>query len=403
MTYETIDGGPVPVKAWVRGVPVEDGARRQLVETASLPIVGPHVAVMPDCHWGMGATVGSVVPTRGAIVPSCVGVDLGCGLCAVRTNLTSSSLGDHGQSLRDAIERTVPHGRTDDGGRNDRGAWQDVPGLVADVWHWMSVEFDRLAERRPRLDTKRQAHQLGMLGTGNHFIEVCLDEEDYVWVMLHSGSRGIGNRIGSTFIALAKDRCAKEGIKLPNSDLAWLPDDVPEFGEYVRAVSWAQEYAYRNRAVMMALVLSELRTMFPEVQTDLMSVSCHHNYVAREKHFGEDLWITRKGAVSARLGELGIIPGAMGRKSFIVRGRGNADSFHTCSHGAGRSMSRGEARRTITLEQHAKDTEGVLCRKDEGVLDESPAAYKSIDDVMAAQADLVEVVHVLKAVVCVKG
>ena len=403
MSYETIDGGLVPVKAWVRGVPVEDGARRQLVETASLPIVWPHVAVMPDAHWGMGATVGSVVPTWGAIVPSCVGVDLGCGLCAVRTDLTSAALGDSGQAIRDAIERAVPHGRTDDGGRNDRGAWHDVPDFVAHTWSLMSEEFERIAEQRPRLDTNRQAHQLGTLGTGNHFIEVCLDEEDRVWVMLHSGSRGIGNRIGATFIALAKDRCAKEGIRLPNSDLAWLPDDVPEFGEYVRAVSWAQEYAYRNRAVMMALVLGELRGMFPGTRTDLAGVQCHHNYVAREKHFGEDLWITRKGAVSARLGELGIIPGAMGRKSFIVCGRGNAESFHTCSHGAGRVMSRGEARRTITVEQHARDTAGVACRKDESVLDESPAAYKSIDDVMAAQADLVEVVHTLRACVCVKG
>jgi tRNA-splicing ligase RtcB (3'-phosphate/5'-hydroxy nucleic acid ligase) len=405
MTTFQRDGMLVPAKIWDGDgrVPMDLDVLEQAREIAMLPFVVDRVVLLPDAHVGIGGPIGTAVPTKGALVPSITGVDLGCGMCAVRTNLTSSSLGDRGQSLRDAIERTVPHGRTDDGGRNDRGAWQDVPGLVADAWNLMSGEFDRLAEQRPRLDTKRQTHQLGTLGTGNHFIEVCLDEEDHVWVMLHSGSRGIGNRIGSTFIALAKDRCAKDGIKLPNSDLAWLPDDVPEFGEYVRAVSWAQGYAYRNRAVMMALVLSELRTLFPEVQTDLMGVSCHHNYVAREKHFGEDLWITRKGAVSARLGELGIIPGAMGRKSFIVRGRGNADSFHTCSHGAGRSMSRGEARRTITLEQHTKDTESVLCRKDEGVLDESPAAYKQIDDVMAAQADLVEVVHVLKAVVCVKG
>jgi tRNA-splicing ligase RtcB len=393
----------VPIKEWTRGVTVESEARAQLEATASLPIVWPHLAVMPDVHWGMGSTVGSVVPTRGAIIPACVGVDLGCGMSAVRTSLNSGALHDSGQAVRDAIERAVPHGRTDDGGRNDRGAWHDVPSDVARNWELMKEEFDVLSKSRPRLDTGRQAHQLGTLGTGNHFIEVCLDEHDRVWVMLHSGSRGIGNRIGSTFIALAKDRCAKDGVKLPNSDLAWLPEGVPEFEEYTRAVLWAQVYAHHNRALMMNHVLGELQRMFQGARTDLMTVTCHHNYVAREHHFGEDLWVTRKGAVSAKLGELGIIPGAMGKKSFIVRGKGNLESFHTCSHGAGRVMSRGEARRTITLEQHALDTAGVFCRKDEGVLDESPRAYKNLDAVMAAQADLVEVVHTLHAVVTVKG
>jgi tRNA-splicing ligase RtcB (3'-phosphate/5'-hydroxy nucleic acid ligase) len=404
VTYETIDGGLVPVKAWVRGVPVEDGARKQLVETASLPIVWPHVAVMPDVHWGMGATVGSVVPTRGAIVPACVGVDIGCGMCAVRTPLTSASLGDSARGVFDALSIAIPHGRTDDGGVNDRGAWSDPPMDVLSEWgsirdaYERDVGMDRARERAPR--------QLGTLGTGNHFVEVCIDESDAVWVMLHSGSRGVGNAIGSHYIAEAKRRCEKDGIVLPNRDLAWLPEGTPEFDRYVRAVGWAQDYARRNREVMMQRALSVMRTLGADLDWAWLqdrAVNCHHNYVSREEHFGEDLWITRKGAVSARLGELGIIPGAMGRKSFIVRGRGNADSFHTCSHGAGRLMSRGEARRTITLEQHARDTEGVLCRKDEGVLDESPAAYKSIDDVMAAQADLVEVVHVLKACVCVKG
>jgi tRNA-splicing ligase RtcB len=404
VTYETIDGGLVPVKAWVRGVPVEDGARKQLVETASLPIVWPHVAVMPDVHWGMGATVGSVVPTRGAIVPACVGVDIGCGMCAVRTPLTSASLGDSARGVFDALSIAIPHGRTDDGGVNDRGAWSDPPMDVLSEWgsirdaYERDVGMDRARERAPR--------QLGTLGTGNHFVEVCIDESDAVWVMLHSGSRGVGNAIGSHYIAEAKRRCEKDGIVLPNRDLAWLPEGTPEFDRYVRAVGWAQDYARRNREVMMQRALSVMRTLGADLDWAWLqdrAVNCHHNYVSREEHFGEDLWITRKGAVSARLGELGIIPSAMGRKSFIVRGRGNADSFHTCSHGAGRLMSRGEARRTITLEQHARDTEGVLCRKDEGVLDESPAAYKSIDDVMAAQADLVEVVHVLKACVCVKG
>jgi tRNA-splicing ligase RtcB (3'-phosphate/5'-hydroxy nucleic acid ligase) len=393
----------VPIREWTQGVAVELEARKQLEATASLPIVWPHLAVMPDVHWGMGSTVGSVVPTRGAIIPACVGVDLGCGMSAVKTSLSSSALLDNGQALRDAIERAVPHGRTDDGGSNDRGAWRDIPKNVAETWNALSEEFEPLASDRPRLDTKRQPHQLGTLGTGNHFIEVCLDESDSVWVMLHSGSRSVGNRIGSTFIALAKDRCAKEGTQLPNSDLAWLEEGTPEFAEYTRAVLWAQKYAAHNRMLMIANTLNEIGRMFPEMQFYEDAVSCHHNYVSREHHFGEDLWITRKGAVSAKKGELGIIPGAMGRKSFIVRGLGNPDSFHTCSHGAGRSMSRGAARKTISIEDHAKDTEGVFCRKDEGVLDESPRAYKNINAVMAAQTDLVEVVHTLRAAICVKG
>lgn len=394
-----------PIKEWTSGVDVEASARKQLEDTAKLPFVWPHLAVMPDVHWGVGSTVGSVIPTRGAIVPAAVGVDLGCGMSALRTNLSSSALKDNGNAVRRVIEKAVPHGRTDNGGDNDRGAWHNIPNIVDRNWLFMSEEFKNIARDRPRLDTGRQRQQLGTLGTGNHFVEVCLDEADRVWVMLHSGSRGIGNRIGSTFIAEAKARCEKDGIVLPQADLAWLPEETPEFKDYVRAVLWAQSYAHHNRAIMMTNVLNALEDLFPtiQLQANLEVVSCHHNYVSREKHFGEDLWITRKGAVSARLGELGIIPGAMGRKSFIVRGKGNVDSFHTCSHGAGRSMSRGAAKRTITLEQHAKDTEGVFCRKDVDVLDESPAAYKDIDAVMAAQADLVEVVHTLRAVVCVKG
>jgi tRNA-splicing ligase RtcB (3'-phosphate/5'-hydroxy nucleic acid ligase) len=391
------------IREWTVGVPVETKARQQLEETASLSIVWPWLAVMPDAHWGIGSTVGSVVPTRGAIIPACVGVDLGCGMCAVRTSLTSSALKDNGQAVRDAIERAVPHGRTDSGGVNDRGAWHDVPLSVQDAWAALAETFKPLAAKNPKLETGRQANQLGTLGTGNHFVEVCLDELDRVWIMLHSGSRGIGNRIGSMFIALAKVRCAKEGIKLPNSDLAWLPEGTPEFVDYVEAVDWAQRYARTNRNMMMMHILNALQGMFTGMRADLEAVNCHHNYVARETHFGEDLWITRKGAVSARLGELGLIPGSMGRKSFIVRGKGNVDSFHTCSHGAGRSMSRGAARKTITLEQHAQDTEGVFCRKDADVLDESPSAYKDISAVMEAQKDLVEIMHTLKACVCVKG
>jgi tRNA-splicing ligase RtcB (3'-phosphate/5'-hydroxy nucleic acid ligase) len=392
-----------PIKEWTKGVDVEASARKQLENTAKLPFVWPHLAVMPDVHWGTGSTVGSVIPTRGAIVPAAVGVDLGCGMSTVRTDLSSGALGDNGQAIREDIERAVPHGRTDDGGANDRGAWRDAPPLVSRNWLLMTEEFKNLSAKRPRLDTGRQVNQLGTLGTGNHFVEVCIDESDRVWVMLHSGSRGIGNRIGSTFIAEAKARCERDGIVLPHVDLAWLPEGTPEFRDYVNAVLWAQTYAHHNRAIMMTHVLNVLQDRFPKMRADLAAVTCHHNYVQQEKHFGEELWVTRKGAVSARLGELGIIPGAMGRKSFIVRGKGNVESFHTCSHGAGRSMSRGQARKVITLEQHARDTDGVFCRKDEDVLDESPAAYKDIDAVMAAQVDLVDIVHTLRAVVCVKG
>lgn len=395
----------VETKEWTRGVVVEDQARKQLEATASLPIVWPHLAVMPDVHWGIGSTVGSVVPTRGAIIPACVGVDLGCGMTAIRTSLDSRALRDNGQAVRDAIERAVPHGRTDDGGVNDRGAWRDVPQDVGASWSWLeSRGFQVLRGRNPKLDTKRQANQLATLGTGNHFVEVCIDECDRVWLMLHSGSRGVGNRIGSTYIAAAKKRCERDGITLPNVDLAWLPDDSPECKEYLEAVTWAQSYAKENRRLMRSHALDALWEIFDEMTVDDEGcVDCHHNYVSRERHFGEDLWVTRKGAVSAKLGELGIIPGAMGKKSFIVRGKGNVDSFHTCSHGAGRSMSRGAAKKAITLADHAAATEGVFCRKDADVIDESPAAYKDIDLVMMAQEDLVEVVHTLKAVVCVKG
>ena len=404
MNYETIEGGVVPVKAWTRGVPVEETARKQLVETASLPFVWPHVAVMPDCHWGMGATVGSVVPTEGAIVPSCVGVDIGCGMCAVRTPLTSHALGDNAQAIFEGLSKAIPHGRTDDGGANDRGAWSDPPSDVRMAWGIVRDAYERdVALDRPR---ERAARQLGTLGTGNHFVEVCLDEEDRVWLMLHSGSRGVGNAIGSHYIAAAKRRCESDGIVLPNKDLAWLPEGTPEFDAYVKAVGWAQGYARRNREVMLARAIDVLQGGSEDQAWAWLpdrAVNCHHNYVTREWHFGRSLWVTRKGAVSARRDEMGIIPGSMGTKSFIVRGRGNVDSLHSCSHGAGRVMSRGAAKREITMEMHAADTAGVVCRKDAEMLDESPRAYKNVDSVMVAQADLVEIVHTLKGVVCVKG
>ena len=395
-----------PIKMWTRGVQVEDVAREQLLNVARLPFIHKHIAVMPDVHWGMGATVGSVIPTTGAIIPAAVGVDIGCGMMAVRTSATSHHLPDNLSTLRSGIEKAVPHGRTDNGGKNDRGAWGEVPEEVDRLWAPMATKYESLIEKHPKVKAFNRGRHLGTLGTGNHFIEVCLDEQDRVWVMLHSGSRGPGNRIGMYFIQRAKKDMERWFINLPDQDLAYLPEGSGLFDDYVKAVWWAQEFAKVNRQIMMEAVLAEVEKV---VSTDLrsgldeMAVNCHHNYVAKEHHFGKNVWVTRKGAVRAREGDLGIIPGSMGVRSFIVRGKGNQDSYHSCSHGAGRAMSRKEARRRFTTEDHIKATEGVECRKDSEVIDETPGAYKDIDAVMAAQADLVEIVHTLKQIVCVKG
>jgi tRNA-splicing ligase RtcB len=405
-TYDVDASQRVPLKMWTRGVPVEDAAAAQLRNVASLPFVGPHVAVMPDVHWGMGATVGSVIPTIGAIVPAAVGVDIGCGMMASRTSLRASDLPDNLAAVRSAIEAAVPHGRTDNGGDNDRGAWSEPTAGAAAAFAEVSAKLDAIVERHPKIGAaaRRAPHHMGTLGTGNHFIEVCLDGEDAVWVMLHSGSRGIGNRIGSYFIELAKQDMRRWFINLPDADLAYMPEGSPTFGHYIQAVGWAQGFARLNREAMMAATLKAIETALGRpFEAGTVAVNCHHNYVAKERHFGKDVWLTRKGAVSAREGELGIIPGSMGARSYIVRGKGNRDSFMSCAHGAGRAMSRGEARKRFTLEDHAAATAGVECRKDADVLDETPGAYKPIDAVMAAQADLVEVVHELRQVVCVKG
>jgi tRNA-splicing ligase RtcB (3'-phosphate/5'-hydroxy nucleic acid ligase) len=401
------EGPRFPIKGWTRGVPVEEEALRQLQNVASLPFIHEHVAVMPDVHWGQGATVGSVIATKGAIVPAAVGVDIGCGMMALRTSLVASDLPDNLAPLRSAIEAAVPHGRTDNGGANDRGAWGTVPAPVASRFEPLyrklfgivigDAKLTRAAERAHR--------HLGTLGTGNHFIELCLDEEQRVWIMLHSGSRGIGNAIGQHFIAAAKKDMQRWFINLPDADLAYIPEGSALFGDYWRALTWAQEYATLNRQLMMAATAQALECITPGKAGayDLEAVNCHHNYVSRERHFGDNVLVTRKGAVSAQEGELGIIPGSMGAKSFIVRGKGNREAFCSCSHGAGRRMSRGDARRLFTLEDHAVATAGVECRKDAEVLDETPGAYKDIDAVMAAQTDLVDVVHTLKQVLCVKG
>ena len=402
--YELIETEGVPIKAWTRGVAVEDAARKQLENVARLPIVFHHVAAMPDVHFGIGATVGSVVPTERAIIPAAVGVDIGCGMMAVETTLAAAQLPDNLRPMRTAIEAAVPHGRTQNGGRNDRGAWGRIPSATAEAWADLAAEYGWLADKHKKLGQGNDVNHLGTLGTGNHFIEVCLDERDRVWFMLHSGSRGVGNAIGTMFIELAKQDAMRHNANLPDRDLAYFEEGSRYFGDYVRAVSWAQRFAALNRELMMKRVIDAAKSVIRKgFQSHVEAVNCHHNYVQRERHFGEDVYVTRKGAVSAQAGELGIIPGSMGACSFIVRGKGNAQSFDSCSHGAGRRMSRSEATRRFTLADHRAATEGVECRKDKDVIDETPAAYKDIDAVMAAQSDLVEVVHTLKQVVCVKG
>jgi tRNA-splicing ligase RtcB len=390
------------IKLWTRGVPVEDDAKKQLCNIARLPFIFSHLAVMPDVHLGKGSTIGSVIPTLGAVIPAAVGVDIGCGMIAARTSLTAADLPDNLAGWRAAIEKAVPHGRTP--GNRDQGAWTNPPPDVDEVWAELEPEFRRIVEKHPKLARTNHRNHLGTLGTGNHFIEVCLDEVDNVWFMLHSGSRGVGNAIGSYFIELAKEDMRRYFINLPDADLAYFPQGTAHFQDYVQAVEWAQTYARRNRALMMKHVVEAVRrVMAKPFEAEVEAVNCHHNYVQREHHFGKNILVTRKGAVSAREGELGIIPGSMGARSYIVRGKGEAQSFCSCSHGAGRVMSRSEARRRFTVTDQVQATAGVECRKDAEVIDEIPLAYKDIDAVMRAQADLVEIVHTLKQVVCVKG
>ena len=395
----------VPIKAWTKGVPLEDQARAQLLNVAQLPFIFKWVAAMPDVHWGIGATVGSVIPTKGAIIPAAVGVDIGCGMMAVQTGLNARDLPDNLKPIRSAIEKAVPHGRTNHGGKGDVGGWQQIPARNAEVWQSLKPRYDAILEKHPKLDRGNHANHLGTLGTGNHFIEVCLDETDNVWFMLHSGSRGVGNRMGSYFIELARKDMQKFFINLPDKDLAYFSEGTEHFDDYVEAVEWAQDFARFNRDLMMEQIVNAVRTS-GEVRpfvAELKAINCHHNYVARESHYNQNILVTRKGAVRAREGDMGIIPGSMGARSYIVRGKGNPESFMSCSHGAGRAMSRAEAKRRFTIEDHRRLTEGVECRKDADVIDETPAAYKQIEAVMAAQSDLVDVVHTLHQVVCVKG
>lgn len=398
--------GRAPIKMWCEGVEVETEAQKQLDNIASLPFIYKHIAVMPDVHMGKGATVGSVIATKGAVVPAAVGVDIGCGMMAVRLSLTADDLPDNLHSLRTHIESVVPHGRTDNGGANDRGTWGDVPKHVSEKWAALSARYDRIVAKHPKIKSHKDAAFLGTLGTGNHFIELCLDENNHVWVMLHSGSRGIGNKIGTYFIEAARREMERYHILpyLADKDLSYLVEHTELYDDYVEAVHWAQEFAQLNREVMMDAVLSVLRQRLPAfiVEKD-RAVNCHHNYISIENHFGSNVIVTRKGAVRAREGDMGIIPGSMGTGSFIVRGKGNHESFCSCSHGAGRRMSRTAAKKVITLDDHIKATEGIECRKDIDVIDESPAAYKDIGAVMAAQDDLVDIVYRLNQILNVKG
>lgn len=416
------EAGLKPIKAWVgtkteqvavlddpRGtgtitqevLDIEDTALTQAKNLARLPFIASNgVALMPDVHAGKGSTVGSVIATTKAIIPAAVGVDIGCGMVAVRTSLKASQLPD---SLRDArlqIERDVPLGA---GGIHQRdldieGNWVDKADLRDRIW--------KLVEKHPKIEQRDAAWmgQLGSLGSGNHFIELCIDESQDVWIMLHSGSRGFGNKIGSYFIEQAMELMNQFYIDLPDRDLAYLPEGTPQFADYVEAVAIGQEYAFNNRAVMLKRVVAALQKTLgtPFVLTN-EAINCHHNYVEKENHFGQNLWVTRKGAIQARKGSLGIIPGSMGQKSYIVCGKGHAESYCSCSHGAGRVYSRSKARKLFDLKDLEEQTKGVECRKDDAVLDEIPGAYKDIDKVMENQRDLVDVVHTLKQVLCVKG
>ncbi len=388
---------PVPVHIYTEDI--EEEARQQLENIARLPFIHSHVAAMPDVHFGIGATVGSVIPARGAIIPAAVGVDIGCGMNAVRLSIRAEQLPDSLRPVRRAIERAIPVGFNQH--RRDRARASTIDALLQGL--------KRIDERHPKLNVlggnprSNWVRQLGTLGGGNHFIEVCLDENGEVWLMLHSGSRGIGNRIGRYFIELARKQMEDRLSQIPDADLAWFDEGSTAFDDYLHAVHWAQDYAMWNRREMMRLLVESLRRVLPPFEATGEAINCHHNYVARERHFGAEVYLTRKGAISAREGELGIIPGSMGTRSYIVRGRGNADAFCSCSHGAGRRMSRNRARREFSHADLEAQTRGVECRKDGGVLDEIPAAYKDIDQVMANQHDLVEVVHTLKQVVCVKG
>lgn len=394
---QTLKTSGVPVKIWTEDV--DEASRQQLANIASLPFIHHHVAAMPDVHLGIGATIGSVIATHKAIVPAAVGVDIGCGMVACRLSIGAGQLDEKSlKKVFEQISRDVPVGKEQH---------EDARALVLAARPF-EARLKAMTHRHPQLLKRfgkfsKWVNQLGTLGGGNHFIEVCLDEANQVWVMLHSGSRGVGNALASYFIELARTDMERQQIQLPDRDLAYFREGSAYFDDYVEAVHWAQEYAYANRECMMDLVLGGLKRHLPDFVVTSEVVNCHHNYVAREHHYGADVWVTRKGAIRARAGDLGIIPGSMGARSYVVRGKGNAESFDSSAHGAGRRMSRNAAARSFTEADLRRQTEGVVCRKDKGVIDEIPGAYKDIDAVMDNQRDLTDILHTLKQVVCVKG
>lgn len=393
----TITKGRVPVKIYTDQI--DPQAYEQLLNISELPIIHSHIAAMPDVHLGKGATVGSVIPTLKAIIPAAVGVDIGCGMSALRLSVSASALPDNLRGVRTAIESVVPVGYAMH--KKDIAKRSTINGL--------SVGLNRILERHPKLANFRKkpylpwVRQLGTLGGGNHFIELCLDEADDVWIMLHSGSRGIGNAIGQYFISLAKRDAERVRLSLPDKDLAYFREGSEHFDDYYHALQWAQDYAKVNRQEMMRLIIGELRRRLPNVEITKEAINCHHNYVSVENHFQQEVYVTRKGAIRAGTDELGIVPGSMGAKSYIVRGKGNPTSFDSCAHGAGRKMSRSKAKREFSTIDLEAQTQGIECRKDKGVVDEIPGAYKDIDDVMANQTDLVEIVHTLRQIICIKG
>jgi tRNA-splicing ligase RtcB len=394
---QTLSSPHVPVKIWTDDV--DNGSKQQLVNIASLPFIHHHVAAMADVHLGIGATIGSVIATRQAIVPAAVGVDIGCGMVACQLSIGANQLSERALNrIFEQISRDVPVGQ----------AQHDDERALARAARPFEPRLKAMMQKHPQLlksfgKFSKWVNQLGTLGGGNHFIEICLDEGDRLWVMLHSGSRGIGNALASYFIELARRDMERQQIQLPDRDLAYFEEGNVHFADYVEAVHWAQEYAYANRQCMMDLVLAGLQRHLPAFVVTGEAVNCHHNYVAREHHYGADVWVTRKGAIRARAGDLGIVPGSMGARSYIVRGKGNPESFDSSAHGAGRRMSRNAATRAFSEADLRRQTAGVVCRKDKGVIDEIPGAYKDIDQVMANQSDLTDILHTLKQVVCVKG
>ncbi|WP_374029065.1 RtcB family protein [Bdellovibrio bacteriovorus] len=383
----------VPVKIWAPEAEIETQAKQQLQNVASLPFVFKHVSAMPDVHLGIGATVGSVIATKGAVIPAAVGVDIGCGMIAARLNIEPDRVLHDLDRLRAGIEAAIPVGTESNTRLTSRvqewSGWKHAPELVSLL---------RLKEKA--------ALQLGTLGGGNHFIEICTDADGSVWVMLHSGSRNVGKSLAEEHIRHAKGEMKRLATKLPDPDLAYYVEGTPEYENYMRDLEWAQAYALENREEMLKRVLDVISHHVGMKGAPVpfsMKVNCHHNYATREVHYGENVLVTRKGAVRAAQGDMGIIPGSMGARSYIVRGKGNPESFNSCAHGAGRRMSRSEAKRRFTVKDLIEETAGVECRKDFHVVDEIPSAYKDIDQVMQNQRDLVEVVAVLKQVLCVKG